>query len=154
MKSAVTIILGVLVLCAGPAANARAQAPTLGGARTFGVLGLPNGTVSINESTSLYGDVGYCAGVVSTTNQKVALFQGGAYVHSTATFSHTPATYAPSSGIHYGSSEPAVNTRLNQAHLDALAASAAATALTPTHGLGVLGDNDNQTVNSVGPVNV
>jgi choice-of-anchor A domain-containing protein len=126
----------------------------LGAAGDFAVLGLQNGTVIINSATSLVGNVGYCWNQVSTTNQKVDFFTGAAYVHSTATFNHTPATFAPSAGIHFGSSEATVDPYLDQAHTDALAASAAATVLPPTHVLGVLGDNDSRTVNSTGPVNV
>ncbi len=153
MSSSTRIAASVLMLSAlaGLGAAAHAAAPvTLGAAGSYAVLGLENGTVSINSSTSIIGSVGYCGSVTSATNQKVETFIGAADVHSTATFTYTPATFAPSLGIHIGT----MDATLNQAHDDAVAASAAIAAMPPTHVLGALGDNDNVVINSVGPVNV
>jgi choice-of-anchor A domain-containing protein len=126
----------------------------LGEASTFALLGLEGGTVIVNSATSVNGDFGYGANVTSTTNQKIgddAPWTGGAYVHSTATFSYTAGNYLPSDGVTIGG---AADARLEQANDDALAASAAYAALIPTHVLGVLGDNDNRNVVSTGAVNV
>ena len=74
----------------------------LGLANSFALLALNNGSMIINSSTSITGDVGYSANVTSHTNQKVNSFTGTAYVSSTASFSYTPATFQPSSGIIFG----------------------------------------------------
>ncbi len=132
--------------------HSRAASISLGQAADFVILGLENGTVTINSATSIIGNVGYSAGVVSTTNQKVDTFTGTVFVHSTATFSYTAATFVPSGGFMYGPG--AVDTKLNQANIDALSASSMAAALAPTHVLPPLGDNDNVVINSLGAVNV
>ncbi len=128
----------------------------LGAASQFGILGLNNGSIIINSSSSLKGNVGYSAGVTSTTNQKVDVFTGTVYVSSqVASFDYTPATFAPSGGI-IGSPTPSAtaDALLNQANIDALAASSSYAALPVNVNLGVLGDNDNRTVNRVGPTTV
>lgn len=141
-----------LLLMLGATGHAHASTlASLGAADQFGILGLENGTVIINSATSIVGDVGYSAGVVSTTNQKVDLFDGTAYVSSTANFSYTAATFVPTGGIQTG---PAVDQLLAQANADALAAAAHFASLAATHSLGALGDNDDRTVTSVGDVNV
>lgn len=146
VAAAVMLLLPSVAMSADPL--------NLGTSSYFAILGLNGGSVIINSGRTLAGNVGYCAGVVSHTNQKVDTFIGGVYVHSTADFNYTPATFAPSDGFHFGSTNPGVDSQLNQAYLDALAASAAATALTPTQVLGVLGDGDSRVINSTGPVNV
>ena len=125
--------------------------PTLGEAGNFAVLGLEDGSVIINSSTSITGNVGYSRNVTSNTNQKVDTFTGATYVHSTATFSHTPATYAPSSGILTGST---IDNLLDQAVADALSASSAYATLAPISNLGAISDNDSLVLNSSGTVNV
>ena len=154
----------LMALALAPSANA---AVILGAAGNFTVLGLANqacagcatATVTINSATSIIGNVGYSAGVVSTTNQKVKTFSGTSFVAGTADFQHKAATYQPTGGIRIGTANPnvapfgSVNDFLAQANADALAASAAAAALAPT--TGPLGNvSNNLTINSTGDVNV
>ena len=122
-----------------------------GEAAGFTILGLEGGSVIINSATSISGDVGYGKNVTSNTNQKVDSFTGTAYVHSSATFNHTPATYMPSGGIIVGGS---ADTLLEQANADALATASNLALLTPMVNLGALGDNDSRVLNSVGDLNV
>ena len=123
-------------------------------AATFAILPLDGGSLIINSATTLVGDVGYSDGVTSTTNQKIDSWTGGAYVSSTVgAFSFTPATYNPSDGIHYGTSEPAVDTRLDDANTAANSALTQFNALfagPADYELGALGDNDSQVINAVG----
>ena len=95
--------------------------PELGESAGFTLLALNDGTMIIDSATSIVGDVGYSNGVVSNTNQKVDSFTGTVYVHSGATFSDTPATFAPSGGFVIGG---AADTHLNHANTDAAAAAA------------------------------
>ena len=126
--------------------------PFIASASDFTVLGLAGGSVTINSATSITGNVGYAAGVTSTTNQKVDAFDGAAYVHSTATFGYTAATFAPTSGLFIGG---AADQKLYDANADAFSAAIALGALAATHAsLGVVGDNDNVIVNRVGALNV
>jgi len=126
----------------------------LGHATEFAMLGLPNGSVTISEGTNVFGDFGYAAGVVSTTNQKVpvgTIFDSTVYVDSTAVFDYTQKNFLPSGGIVIGG---AADAKLALASADAISASAEAAALTPVTNLGVLGDDDNRTLNSTGSMNV
>lgn len=93
----------------------------IGGCSGFALLALNGGTMTINSSTSIQGDVGYSAGVTSGTNQKITTFNGTAYIHSTANVTLTSATYQPSGGVIQGGS---ADTKLNQANTDAAAAAA------------------------------
>jgi choice-of-anchor A domain-containing protein len=138
----------VLLFCA---ASSSGQNISLGEASNFGLLGLENGSVIINSATKIIGDVGYSAGVVSTTNQKAEDFTGGAYVHSTATFSYQDKNFFPSDGILTG---PAVDARLDQANADVLLLASSLSSLTPTQSFGFLGDDDSLTINSTGNLNV
>jgi hypothetical protein len=157
--------LAALTLAVMPA-SAHA-AITLGAAGNFTILGLANQTcagcqtasVTINSATSIVGNVGYSAGEVSHTNQKVDLFTGTAFVSGTADFLSTPATFQPSGGVKVGAANPGiapfatVDGLLAQANIDALAASSAAGALAPTVApLGAL--TTDLTINSTGAVNV
>jgi hypothetical protein len=119
----------------------------LGSANTFALLALNNGSMIINSSTSITGDVGYSAGVTSTTNQKVSSFTGTAYVSSSATFLDTPATFQPSGGIVMGA-----DALLNAANTSVAAAAACYAALGPGTSLGNV--TGSLTLNSTGPVNV
>ena len=97
----------VLLLSAGAALAATCSndvATQLGSANSFALLALNNGSMIINSSTSITGDVGYSANVTSQTNQKVQSFTGTAYVHSTAVFNYMPATFQPTGGIVVGPS--------------------------------------------------
>jgi hypothetical protein len=122
-----------------------------GEAGNFTILGLEGGSVIINSATSVSGDVGYSKNVTSNTNQKIDNFDGTAYVHSTTTFTHTAATYAPSGGIVTGGS---ADSLLEQANADATQASINFAGLTPTTVLGALGDNDSRVLISTGDLNV
>ncbi len=157
--AAVTAVLLTLGFYASPAA---AVSVGLGAAADFAVLVTNGGTLTINSATTLIGDVGYSRDSTSATNQKVTTFTGGVFVHSTANFSYTAATFDPSEGFHYGSSDPAVDLKLDSANADALAASATIALLSPTHtetgaggtvALGALLDRD-VVINRVAPVNV
>ena len=121
----------------------------LGAADNFALLALSGGTMSINSATSITGNVGYSAGVTSTTNQKVDSFIGTAYVHSTATFNYAAATFAPSGGIVMGG---AANTLLNQVNTDAAAAAVFFAGLPATASLGNL--TTSQSFTAAGDVNV
>jgi hypothetical protein len=145
-------VIIAICLLAGAAAS-RGDSINLGEAGNFAVLGLNNGTVTINSATSITGNVGYSNGVISNTNQKVDSFTGTVYVHSGATFNYTAATFNPSGGIVIGG---AANTKLDQANADAASASTfySGLALSPMQPLlGVINDTS-VTVNSTGAVNV
>ncbi len=131
--------------------SSNATSVDLGLADDFAILGLAGGEVIINSASSISGDVGYGAKVTSNTNQKVDSFTGTAYVHSSADFNYTTATYAPSGGIITGGS---ADSRLAQANADALNASAHLASLAPTVDFGVLGDGDSQVLTSGGALNV
>ncbi|MDX2225077.1 MAG: hypothetical protein SFV21_20135 [Rhodospirillaceae bacterium] len=140
------------MITAGWLSPAAQAAPFLASVSNFVVFGLAGGDVTINSATSISGNVGYAANVTSTTNQKVDSFTGGVFVHSTATFNYTPATFAPSGGITVGG---VANTQLNQANADALAAAGIMAGLASTHAsLGNVVDNQNVAVNSLGALNV
>ena len=138
MSLFVQSVCGILL-----ASTASAATVDLGAASGFTVLGLDGGEVIINSATSITGDVGYSSGVVSNTNQKVDSFVGTAYVHSDATFDHTSATFAPTGGIMSGTTS---DNLLDQANLDAIAASLAISAMSPTQDLGEISDNDSLTL--------
>jgi choice-of-anchor A domain-containing protein len=142
-------VIIAICLLAGAAAS-RGDSINLGAAGNFGILGLNNGTVTINSATSITGDVGYSNGVVSNTNQKVDSFNGTVYVHSGATFNYTPATFNPSGGFVIGG---AADGLLNQANSDALSASSTYFGLGVTQTLGAINDTS-VLVNSTGAVNV
>ena len=97
MRSVHTILSGLpvlTVLSIAPIASVHAQAMTLGEAANYTLLGLNNGVVGIDAGSTAFGDFGYCAGVVSTTNKGLG-WTGTAYVHSgVANFTHDP-TYVP-----------------------------------------------------------
>lgn len=144
------VIIGFVL--AGILATPAAATPFLGSAADFVVLGLADGKVTINSATSITGNVGYSTGVNSTTNQKVDSFIGGAFVHSGATFSNAPDTFAPSAGIMIG---VAADAKLNQANTDANAAATLIASLAPTHAsLGIVVDDQNIVINTVGALNV
>ena len=89
----------------------------------FGLLGLENGTFTINSSRNLIANVGYSKAVTSNTNQKIDNFTGGAYVHSqVSSFVYTAATYQPTEGIFRNNA--ATDAILDQANANAIAASA------------------------------
>jgi choice-of-anchor A domain-containing protein len=143
--------VAISLVCSIALTSNAAAVPLLGEASNFAVLGLEGGSVIINSATSITGDVGYGINVTSKTNQKVDSFDGTAYVHSTATFNYTPATFTPTGGIITGGAADAL---LEQATADALAASTKLAAYTPTVTLGALGDNDSLVLNSTGDMNI
>lgn len=124
---------------------------SIGSASGFGLLGLENGSVTINSATQIVGNVGYSSGVTSTTNQKAEDFNGAALVHSGANFSHTSKNFLPSGGIQTSVS---VDDRLNQANSDVLLLANNLSGLTATHSAGFLGDDDSRTFFSSGSRNV
>ncbi|MEP2775000.1 MAG: ice-binding family protein [Luteolibacter sp.] len=128
-----------------------AQNLSLGSASGFGLLGLENGTVTINSATKLVGNVGYSKGVVSNINQKVESFRGSALVHSKASFSYTAASFQPSGGIQKGA---ATDSRLDSANQDVLLLAQNLSGLTATQSVGFLNDNDSRTFVSTGSLNV
>ena len=112
----------------------------------FGLLGLQNGTFTINSSRNLIANVGYSKGVTSNTNQKIDNFTGGAYVHSqVSTFVYTAATYKPTEGIFRNTAE--TDAILNQANANAISASAVYASFSPHVVMGNV--TSNQTINSV-----
>jgi len=126
-----------LLLSAGAtlAANCSNDVATqLGSANRFALLALNNGSMIINSSTSITGDVGYSANVTSHTNQKVKSFTGTAYVHSTADFNYTAATFQPSGGIVVGPN--IADPLLDTAQADVANAAACYAALGPGTSLG------------------
>lgn len=150
--------LVALGLLASPAL-ATGPLPSLAPASDFAILALggtisANGQATINSSTSILGDVGYGAYTSSTTNQKVDLLVGTVWVSSTANFSYTPATYAPTGGIRFGTGlagDP-VDAKLNAATAIAISMGPIFGALTPTLSLGAL--SSNAVITSTGDVNV
>ena len=150
----------VMAVAVGLGSNAAfATGPNLGSAADFAILGLggtasSHGSVIINSSTSINGNVGYGAYTQSGTNQKVDVFNGSALVHSTASFSYTTATFSPTSGVWIGTGLPGdpVNITLMDATASATAAGAAFSSLTPTLTLGAV--NGNTVVNSTGDLNI
>jgi len=142
-----------------PTALATGPLPSLGPASDFAVLALGGsmstfGQATINSSTSIIGDVGYGAYVQSTTNQKVDSFIGAAWVHSTANFTYTAATYQPTGGILIGIGGPGdpIDGKLNAATAMVINAGPAFAALSPTLSLGALASD--QVIASTGDVNV
>jgi choice-of-anchor A domain-containing protein len=120
-----------------PFATVRAQ--NLGAAANYVLLGLANGTVIVDSGTAVAGDFGYSAGTTST-NQKLgndALWLGTAYVHSQVASFQAAANFLPSGGIVTNAAEDA---RLDQANLDAVAASAYVASLPATETLGDIVD--------------
>lgn len=101
--------IAIAIALTGAAATAQSG---LGAAAEYALLGLTNGTVSVNSASTVVGDFGYSAGVTSTTNQKiggsVGTWTGTAYVHSAvAAFQAHPTNYAPSGGIVTSAAEDA-----------------------------------------------
>ncbi len=140
-----------------------APAPTLppttsciGEAANYVLLGLNGGNVTINSGTNVIGNVGYSAGVTSSTNQKVGddgQFNGTVYVHSNvAQFQYSAQNFLPTGGI--VTNNASQSARLDQANASAVAASASFAAFTPNVVFGALGDNDSRTINRVGNVTV
>jgi hypothetical protein len=115
----------------------------------FTLLALNNGAMTINSSTSITGNVGYSAYVTSTTNQKIDSFVGTAYVHSTANFVYTPATYQPTGGIIRGG---AADPLLAQANSDVASASAYFAGLPSNGSLGNV--TASRTLSAAGPITV
>ncbi len=128
----------------------------IGEAAQFAILGLEGGSIIINSATNIYGDIGYSANVTSIDNKKAGNdgpFTGTVYVHgSVAQFSYDAQNFLPSGGIVQNNTTH--NARLNQANIDAVAKSTLFAGKTPNVILGALGDNDNKTVNRVGPTTV
>ncbi len=153
LASCMAALLGVLAVavCWAPAVSHALPVSVdtqLGAANNFALLALDNGTMSVNSATSITGNVGYSAGVTSSTNQKVGSFNGTAFVHSTATFSNA-STFAPSGGIVIGG---AADTLLNQANADAAAAALFFAGLPSSASLGSL--TTSQIFTAAGDVNV
>lgn len=148
-------VLAALIIAAAFTGQARAALVGLGGADDFVLLALNNGTMTINSSTSIIGNVGYSSGVTSNTNQKVDLFTGTAYVHSNvASFNYAAATFQPSGGIVTSATGDA---KLNQANVDALAAAAAYAGAAATQTLNPLTNkaaNPTYMINGNGSMNV
>ena len=112
----------------------------------FGLLGLQNGTFTINSSRNLIANVGYSKGVTSNTNQKIDNFTGGAYVHSqVSSFVYAAATYQPTEGIFRNTA--ATDALLDQANANAISASAMYASFSPHVVLGNV--TSNKTINGV-----
>ena len=123
----------------------------IGEAANFGLLGLENGTFTINSGNTLIANVGYSKGVTSGTNQKVNTFTGTAYVHSLVnSFVYAPATYQPSGGIIQNNA--LADAKLNAANAGAISGSANYASLSPNIALGNLVSN--QTINRVNNITV
>lgn len=96
----------------------------LGSTASFALLSLKDGTLNINSSTSIYGNVGYSQNVLVPSAQKVDSFIGTAYVYSGVTTTNfntsvAASTYSPTGGIQYGPG--AVDSFLSGANADAQA---------------------------------
>jgi hypothetical protein len=144
------IFLIALVFAALPTRQIYA-AKSLGAASKYVVLALENGSLIINSSHLLVGDVGYSKGVKSQTNQKVDTFIGTVYVHSQVSqFNYTSATFQPSGGIIQNN--VTADAQLNQANIDALAASVNYAGLTPDYTYGNV--TTSLTINRTGSVTV
>jgi hypothetical protein len=141
--------------------------PSLGEAANFVVLGLANGDVSINSATSITGNVGYSAGVNVSQAQKVDTFTGAAVVSSTATNpgNFNSSTFVPSLGFQCASAANCptytsfsvnsnVDTHLNQANIDALAAASAYAALGAAADQSLSGLTSDQSFTASGPDDV
>ncbi len=112
----------------------------------FGLLGLNNGTLTINSSTNLIANVGYSSGVTSNTNQKIDYFTGTSYVQSNVTsFIYATSTYQPNGGIIQNNATS--DALLNNANTAAVARSATYSALIPNISLGDVASN--VTINAV-----
>lgn len=123
----------------------------IGEAANFGLLGLENGTFTINSGTTLIANVGYSKGVTSGTNQKITTFTGTAYVHSLVnSFVYDATTYQPSGGIIQNN--VAADIKLNAANVGAISGSANYASLTPNISLGNV--ITNKTINRVNNVTV
>lgn len=112
----------------------------------FGLLGLQNGTFTINSGRNLIANVGYSKGVTSNTNQKIDNFTGTSYVHSqVSSFVYAAATYQPTGGIIRNTS--AADSILDQANQNAISASALYASFTPNVVMGNV--TTNQTITGV-----
>jgi len=100
MKTSIKNALSVCTL-----ATASLTLATPAQALTCGIFAFEGGSSIINSGTSMTGDVCYSKNVTSTTNSKLPKsgdsidFDGGAYVHSTATFSYQSKDFLPNDGI-------------------------------------------------------
>ncbi len=123
---------------------------------TYAILGLDGGSVIVNSATNIIGDVGYSRNVTSNTNQKAGdsgAFNGTAYVHTNVTsFNYNVGNFLPSGGVMQNNATE--DARLDAANTSALAFSAFFAGATPDVVLGVLGDNDNRTVNRVDSITI
>lgn len=149
MKCAAAVLLMAGLLDMAP--RSASAAVVLGQVDDFTLLALEGGNMIINSATSISGNVGYSDGVTSKTNQKVDVFTGAAYIHSGASVTTTPATFAPSLGTVVGG---AADAKLDQANLDAIAAAAFISGLAADYSLGVVGDNDNRVVHRIGAMTI
>lgn len=103
----------------------------------YGILALNGGTITINSSRNLIGDVGYSRQVTSNINQKIDNFTGTAYVHSQVnSFIYTAATYQPTGGIIRN--DAVTDIELNQANDNAVALSANYAGLAPNFTYGAV----------------
>ena len=117
----------------------------------FGILALNGGSLTINSSRNLIGDVGYSSQVISNTNQKIDNFTGTAYVHSqVSSFIYTAATYQPTGGIIRN--DPGVDAALNQFNDNAIVWSSNYAGMTPNYTYGAV--TNNLAINRVGPSTV
>lgn len=137
----IALALTALATCLEPGALCAQEAANLGAAAGYALLGLQNGTVSVNSGSIVTGDFGYSAGVVSTTNQKLGEhfgdWTGTAYVHSNVAAFASASNFQPTGGIVTNAAQDA---RLDAANADVLDVSAHIAELPATGNLGVVLD--------------
>lgn len=144
------VALFLLLSTGGAMACSNDVATQLGLANSFALLALSNGSMIINSSTSITGDVGYSANVTSQTNQKVQSFTGTAYVDSTAVFNYMPATFQPTGGIFVGPNM--ADQLLSNAQADVTTAATCYAGLGPGTSLGNV--TTSRVLYTTSPVNV
>jgi choice-of-anchor A domain-containing protein len=163
----VVALIGFKSLIAVAVASSARAVTILSPADQFVLLGIGGedathrGSVSINSSTSIIGNVCYNRFTTSTVNQKIDTFTGTSYVHSEVAPTGAPgafwdfaaATYVPSGGIQYGSANAAVDTLLQNARTSALAASSFYGGLGATQSFASINDVS-QLISSTGSLNV
>lgn len=88
----------------------------------YALFALDNGSLFVNSSTSLVGNVGISRGVDTQSAQNVTTFDGSVYLHTTAAAdfyaTYVAASFNPSGGIQ---SDATVDAQLDQANADAAA---------------------------------
>jgi choice-of-anchor A domain-containing protein len=145
MRTANTIFTVVpfsTLLTLAPTAMAQEPAMTLGEAANYALLGLQNGTVRVDNASTVLGDFGYSRGVTSTDNEEIGRdyfgqWSGKAYVHSEVARFERDWDYRPTGGI---VTNPKEDERLDRANADALAHSTWVASLAPTRILGTVDD--------------